>query len=152
MEGELWKGLYPEVIELGKRFTRPRVRHSNATILLVYLWAALHDRPVSWACRQENWPVWERRWPKPSPATMSRRLRSVSLLTMIVALEWGLARPLPRGELKSLDAKPLTVGGFSKDRDARTGWPWATRRGATRSLASATSPARACWRPGRSGR
>jgi len=122
MEGELWNGLYPWVARLGKRYRQRRTQFSNTTIVLVLLWAVMHDRPISWACRQENWPPRERCWPKPSPATMSRRLRKVLLLTLLVALARALRERLPCGMVKTIDAKPLPVGGFSKDRDARMGW------------------------------
>ena len=56
MEGELWKEAYRVVREEGKR--QPpggRARYSDAVIVLVLLWAALHDRPVSWACDERHW-------------------------------------------------------------------------------------------------
>src|SRR5258705_248432 len=52
MEGELWTILYAWVVAEAKlRPRRKRVRYGDWVILLVVLWAALHDRPLSWACR-----------------------------------------------------------------------------------------------------
>jgi len=122
MEGELWKGLYRIVTEVGKNYRSPWVQFGNSLIVLVFLWAVLHDRPVSWACRKENWPAGQRPLALPSPATMSRRLRRLRVLTLLVAVENALRAQLPQRWVKSLDAKPLVVGGFSKDRDAARGW------------------------------
>ena len=122
MEGELWKGLYRVVTEVGKHYRSSGTQFSNTVIVLVYLWAVLHDRPTCWACRRENWPAGWEDHPLPSPATMSRRLRRVRVLTLIGAVEQALREQLPEGWIKTLDAKPLPVGGFSKDRDAKVGY------------------------------
>ena len=125
MEGELWKALYLVVTEVGKHYRSDRMQYSDTTIVLVYLWAVLHDRPVCWACRTKNWALFWQDRPFPSAATMSRRLRSVRVLTLLQAVEQALRKQLPWGWIKVLDAKPLPVGGFSKDRDAR--WGYATK-------------------------
>jgi hypothetical protein len=53
MEGRLWtiglSLLPPKASKLG-RFT-----FDAQTILMVGLWAILHDRPFGWACDQSNW-------------------------------------------------------------------------------------------------
>ena len=73
MERELWKQLYAMVVRLDNLWTNGLYRH--AEILVVYLWAVIHDRPTSWACDPRNWeaapPV-----RLPPQSTMSRRLRS----------------------------------------------------------------------------
>lgn len=121
MERKLWTQLYPLVASACQRISHPKVVFSDRWILLVYLWAVLHDRPTSWACRPENWPGELRPIGLPSQATMSRRLRSPHI-------QWALALILERlrveqdtGLLKYIDAKPLPVGGCSKDPDARWG-------------------------------
>jgi hypothetical protein len=56
---------------------------------------------------------------------MSRRLGSLSVLLFWAALESALRERLPSpplGLVRSVDGKPLVVGGCSKDRDAKTGW------------------------------
>src|SRR5690348_13071597 len=35
----------------------PRLTHRDSTILLVTLWAALHDKPISWATVPQHWPA-----------------------------------------------------------------------------------------------
>ena len=74
MERDLWtivtgalKGLPP---------TRPRnAVYADSQIAAVYLWAVLHDRPVSWACQRRHWPMQAWRRALPDQSTMSRRLR-----------------------------------------------------------------------------
>jgi hypothetical protein len=126
MEDELFATLYQAVRqEATHRPRRKRVRYSDAVILLVAFWAILHDRPISWACRPDHWHQalpWEA---LPSPATMSRRLRTVSVQLL---LEQVFCRLLSCAGLaafclcRRIDSKPLPVGGFSKDRDARRGY------------------------------
>ena len=78
MEDELWKQLYPIIQRLGMH--RPsKAQFTDGQIISVLLWAVTHDRPISWACRTGNWPIHLRRRKRPSPATLSRRLRSRSV-------------------------------------------------------------------------
>jgi len=128
MEGELWPILYTwVVVEATLRPRRKRVRYSDGVILVVVLWAVLHDRPLSWACRVENWGgedalPWES---LPSPATLSRRTRQPSFWLLLAALFDAIrAADGPPPLVRVVDAKPEPVGGFSKDRDAK--WGWAT--------------------------
>jgi hypothetical protein len=76
MEGELWMELYRVLMESGKGKRRSRQQFSDVHVALVYLWAALWDRPVSWACQEDNWPADYPLGCLPSSATMSRRLRA----------------------------------------------------------------------------
>ena len=50
MERELWPRLYHLVMEVGQTLRLTDVTYQPHIIVLVFLWAALHDRPVSWAC------------------------------------------------------------------------------------------------------
>ena len=122
MEDELWRVLYPLIIREGNRRSRKkRVVFSDAFILLVFFWAVLHDRPISWACRAKSWPE-DQRWRSlPSPSAMSRRMRTVSLLNLFTQLLLALGEVCDPSLLRIVDAKPLPVGGFSKDADARWG-------------------------------
>jgi hypothetical protein len=121
MEGQLWERLYRVAAAAGKWHSYKGKRFGDTWIAVVYLWAVLHDRPTVWACDADNWPA-EMRWhPLPSQSTMSRRLRTVGVLSLLARCEAQLRDLLPRGPSKWLDAKPLPVGGASKDRDARAG-------------------------------
>jgi hypothetical protein len=122
MERKLWTRLCDLVAESCRRISHPGVRFSDRWILLVYLWAVLHDRPTSWACREENWPRDLRPFELPSQPTMSRRLRSPHVQwALALILERLRGDPPPPGLVKCIDAKPLPVGGASKDPDARWG-------------------------------
>lgn len=129
MERELWGRVYRMVRSLGRSRRRRRVRFTDAAIVLVHLWAVLHDRPVSWACDLRNWAG---RRPRrlPSNATMSRRLRTDSVRRFLAAAEARLRRAAeddvggdvaPGGLVKVVDGKPLPVGGHSHDPDAAWG-------------------------------
>lgn len=95
--------------------------HSNSTVVCVFLWAALHDRPVLWSCDPGNWPWHLRPKSLPSQSCMSRRLRSLGVMQLLELAYVELHEQLPSGMLKFIDAKPLAVGGCSKDADALYG-------------------------------
>ena len=129
MEDELWRKLYPLVeAEAKRKICRKRCQYSDATIVRVFFWAVLHDRPVSWACRSEHWPPTYRWMQLPSQPTMSLRLRTLSVAHLIMAVYQRLQQVphLSRRSLpplcRCIDSKPLVVGGFSKDKDARRGY------------------------------
>lgn len=144
MEGELFAALYQEVQALALR-RRPRELYSDATILLVYSWAVLHDRPVSWACREANWPPGERGWAKPSPSRMSRRLRRAEIAGHLAALEARLRPAAPAPRVKTLDGKPLVVGGYTKDPDASRGWACGAKARGYKLFALADAYGLAAW-------
>lgn len=122
MEGELFQGLYRLIQQVDKLHAQPKgVHFSDARIVEVLLWAVLHDRPTCWACQRRHWPAHRRCHPLPTPATMSRRLRTCSVLFFLAAMEAALQAAAPRGLVQSVDAMPLPVGGWSKDRDAKWG-------------------------------
>lgn len=120
MEGRIWSrmvALLPASAERRGRFT-----FDARTILMVVLWAILHDRPMNWAARAENWPRDQRPPRLPSPSTLSRRWRTAEIQT---AAENFFRRSVAEVGLVSpyavVDAKPLPVGGGSEDADARPG-------------------------------
>jgi hypothetical protein len=121
MERVRWMELYRLASELGKAFPGG-VLYSCAVIVGVFLWAAIHDRPVSWACEQAHWPKdlpFGRRLP--SQSVMSRRLRSSAVQGLLQAMERVLRQRDEPDWVKAIDSKPLVVGAYSKDRDARWG-------------------------------
>ena len=121
MEHQLWEAIVKWLERLGKR-RRARETYSDATILKVFFWSVIHDRSIDWACHPKNWPAHERRWDKPSPSRMSRRLRSPSVRQLLEQLEEQILRPQHKHRLVwSIDGKPLVIGGCSKDRQAGYG-------------------------------
>ena len=124
MERELWPVLYRVVREVAQRFHQKYVQIPGWVLILTMLWAAVHDRPVCWACNKKNWQTTRLRPPRlPSPRTMSRRVDGVGLGLLWSAIEQrlrALSGTQP-GWIAFLDGKPLPVGGCTKDPDARYG-------------------------------
>jgi hypothetical protein len=121
MEHQLFKAIVAVVCSLDNAATLPRFDFSDRDIVLVYYWSVICDRPTSWACQRRHWPPHLRKRPLPSPATMSRRLRSPSVVALLDQLERRVIAPKEPGLYWMLDGKPLPVGGCSKDRQAGYG-------------------------------
>jgi len=121
MDGQVWLELYRVVTELGKTHDFRRKQYSDARIALVFLWSVHHERPRCWACDPDNWPEDQRWQALPSRRTLGRRLNTVGVQLLVEQARSLLRDRLPAGALKLLDAKPLPVGGCSKDRDAKVG-------------------------------
>lgn len=102
------------------RYRPPKCQYTDRDILIVLLWAALHDRPIDWACQRRHWPPHDRVRPLPSGATMSRRLRTDSILELLLRLVLAIQLTSPDG-LLLLDAKPLPIAWHSTDPDAGVG-------------------------------
>jgi hypothetical protein len=122
MERELWPLLYRRLRDAVNGFSQKYVHYQPWVLVAVFLWAALHDRPLCWACDDRNWSTTRLRPPRlPSPATLSRRLDGVG-----VGLFWRRLEGRLRGEghpalVAFLDGKPLAISGISKDPDAGYG-------------------------------
>lgn len=122
MERELWKILYAITVQLGGG-RRGNGKFSDADIVVVYFWAVLHDRPMSWAVVGGNWPpdlagVW-----LPSQATLSRRMRTNETQQLMTDVEnaWLAASAVATMLIKTIDGKPLPTSNATKDPDAGYG-------------------------------
>ena len=123
MERELWPLLYRQLQATAKGFSQKYVQIPGWILVAVSLWAALHDRPISWACDEANWSTTSLRPLRlPSPSTMSRRAYSVGVGLLWHALEQRLRTLQEPTLLAFLDGKPLPIGGYSKDPDASHGF------------------------------
>lgn len=116
-----WRALAALVRSLDTTVHRRTPRFSDARIILVLLWARFNLRPISWACRPSSWPLWRRRADLPSPTTMSRRLRSVSVAALLERVENAMALGMPKELAHAVDGKPIVVSRHSTDPDARHG-------------------------------
>jgi hypothetical protein len=123
MERELFAVIVEALNALPEAKRRPaKSRYSHRQVLAVAFWAALHDRPISWATQRRNWPFHDRTRPLPSNATMSRRLRDpviariVDLLIKSMWVEGHGARTL------IVDGRPLVVATHSRDISATFGY------------------------------
>src|SRR5262245_57064867 len=121
MDGKLWKQLYAKALKLCDSRRGARQQFSDLEILVWYLWAVWHDRPLSWLSWLHNSPPELKGRRRPSPATLSRRLRSLELKCLLERLERELTAPREEQVCKYIDAKPLPIGHTGKDPDARYG-------------------------------
>jgi hypothetical protein len=121
MERELWLALYKVAEACDASPYWELVKFFDHEIVGVFLWAVLHDRPVSWACDPINWPqdLWKGQLP--SQSTMSRRLRTTEVQRLLAQMEGRYAALERSGFVLLVDGKPMTVGTHSKDRDAQWG-------------------------------
>jgi hypothetical protein len=122
MERELWPLLYRLVRQTATDVRQKYVHYQPWVLVAVMLWAALHDRTVSWACDPRHWKTTRLRPdPLPSPSTLSRRIDTVGIGLFFNALEQKIRGSGEPALVSFIDGKPLPVGGNSKDPDARFG-------------------------------
>ena len=119
MELERWAELSAAISAVAAGFERhKRDQHSTALIVRVHTWAALHDRPVCWACRGKNWTAATRPEALPDQSTVSRRVRRPDFerFQRRVGLRMnGKSKP---ALLKVVDGKPLELPNHTGDPDA----------------------------------
>ena len=122
MERQLWKSIVNVLNEVDKPKHDGRCTYTSVVIVKVWMWAVVHDRPVSWACKRSNWPPHEQRWRHPSCTTLSRRLRSAQVRGLLEQIERRVLKPQGIGTLVwMIDGKPLIISGCTKDRQAGYG-------------------------------
>jgi hypothetical protein len=76
MERELWPLRYRILQETAREVRQKYVQHQPWVIAAVLLWAALHDRPVSWACERRHWST-TKLCPARLPSGSACRLRAL---------------------------------------------------------------------------
>jgi Transposase DDE domain len=122
MERELWPILYRCLQQTAQDVRQKYVQFHPWIIVATMLWAALHDRPVRWACDPSNWSTTPLRPARiPSESTISRRVDTVATGLFWRALEQRVRTTGNPDLLAYIDGKPLPIGGNSKDPDARWG-------------------------------
>lgn len=126
MRRRLWKAIVAELRALDKpprasRRLGPPLRFSDRRILEVYFFAVVSRLPVAHACDRRNWPICLRGRPLPSPATMSRRLRTASVRALLAALDRAVVRVPGEGLANWIDSMPIRIGPSSGDADATFG-------------------------------
>jgi hypothetical protein len=124
MQSQRWNEVYRLVGEVARELPRGSRRFADRVIVLVFLWAAFHHRPISWACRRAHWTPWmQRLLPRvPSPTTMSRRLRRGSVRALLDRVLERAQGPLGEPLVHVIDGTGLEVRGHSKDRQADIGY------------------------------
>ena len=125
MELERWAELSAAVSAVaGTWRRRPKDTHGTALVVRVYLWASLHDRPVSWACKAGNWRPAALPEVLPDQSTMSRRTRREDFMAFLGRvgrrLNGRVALPGLVG-VKVVDGKPMELPNHTTDPDAAWG-------------------------------
>lgn len=122
MERELWPLLYRLLPSLAKDCHQKNVTYQPWVLVAVLLGAALHDRPLAWACQPQHWSTTRLRPVQlPSPATRSRRLYKVGTGLFLRTLAQRLRDSGEPRLVAFLDGKPLPGGGASQDHEAKRG-------------------------------
>lgn len=120
MEGQVWSIV--ECILSDAQPASGRFQYGMRDILRVIIWAVLHDRPMVWACYPQNWPDTLRPDRLPHASTISRRWRTSAIRREADRLYRQTVYALGRvSRYAAIDGRPLLVGGYSKDHDARAG-------------------------------
>jgi hypothetical protein len=120
MERELWPIVYRALRDAARDVSQKYVHYHPWAIAAVLLWAAIHDRPVRWACRAENWSTTRLRPPDlPSASAVSRRAARPGFAVFLNHVAARLKGDGPPAWELTLDGKPLPVGHCSKDPDAK---------------------------------
>lgn len=122
MDGELLRWLYHRLLHDPKLAHTRGCTYADGVILLVYLYGSMCHRSPRWACRRGNWPACYRRvLHLPSYSQLNKRLRTQAVRRHLAAVDQELRERLGRSDRMVGDGKPLVVGGYSHDPDARRG-------------------------------
>jgi hypothetical protein len=95
--------------------------YRDGLIAAMYLWCVWHDRPLCWACDRLHYNTLFRPRKLPSVSQFTRRVKTPSIRRVLRRVHDELAVVQRATPLSYLDAKPLVVGGASKDKQARRG-------------------------------
>lgn len=91
MERELWPRIYHDLRAVARGTHQKGVHFHPWVIAAVLLWAAVHDRPVNWACDPRNWSTTRLRPAElPSAATVSRRAKATVFAVFLNCLSGRL--------------------------------------------------------------
>jgi len=125
MDDELFEVVYQIAWKLWPRREK-RVLYAGRTIVLLYLWSVIRGKPRVWVCDRRNLPRALADVPVPSRSQFGRRLNTPQVQAMLSELERHL-RDVPQTQMLGcwlLDAKPLVVSPYSKDKSAKWGWAY----------------------------
>ncbi len=121
MDGELLRRLYHRLLHDPTLAHRRDCTYGDGIVLLIYFFSVLCGRSLHWAHDKRNWPIWCRGLKWPSYSQLCRRLKTRPVRLLLDRLNAELRDRLPRGADKVVDGKPLVVGVYSHDPDARWG-------------------------------
>lgn len=125
MDDELFETLYQIAWQLWATREK-RVHYAGRTIVLLYMWSVIRSKPGEWVCDPRNLPRLLDGYAAPSRSQFGRRLKTPQVQAMLLELETHL-RHVPQAKMLGcwlLDAKPLVVSPYSKDKSAKWGWAY----------------------------
>lgn len=125
MDDELFSALYHIACRLWP-YREKRVQFSGRLIVLMYLWCVLRRKPRGWVCEPGHLPRPLQATAIPSASRFRRRLKEPRFQQMLTEME-AQCRGLPQDRLIgywTIDAKPLPVSPYSKDKEAKWGWAY----------------------------
>ncbi len=118
MERELWNQLYILAQQCDR--SNSNALYRDWEIVVIYFWAVMNDRPTSWATHRENWNT-DQLVRLPDQSTISRRLRTTNVLALIDDIYTLFVSCTVMARYLCIDGKPLPVGDYSRDPDAKNG-------------------------------
>ena len=124
IERELWRSVTAAVKRAAKAVGRGGRRacpYDDVLVVRMYLWAAWHDRPLSWACDRCHYNTLFRPRALPSVSQFTRRVKAETARAILQRAHDDLAAAGIATGLSCLDGKPLTVSPVSRDPDAARG-------------------------------
>jgi hypothetical protein len=124
MDRQVWKSICAAVGSADRRVGRTgrRPEFSDQMILKMLLWSIMHDRPLCWACQREHYSTLFRPQQLPSISQFCRRVKTTRINQMLLAANEYLVRCELASTRVFFDGKPLPIGDFSRDPDARDGF------------------------------
>lgn len=123
MSSHVWKLVYQSLRRVNRRIPREgRVCLYDDTLIVgMFLWATFHDRPLCWAADRSNYSSLFRPRKLPSRSQFGRRIRTPRCQALIDALNRELAMVEDVPNIFLMDSRPLRLGSYSRDPDARRG-------------------------------
>jgi len=123
MDSHVWRTVYQAIRAADKSVAREgrRKTFSDGQIVAMYLWSASHDRTLSWACQRSSYGSAFRPRKLPSISQFCKRIKTPRCDAMLQKVHAQLAEIGTMTDLSFIDGRALTVGAYSKDRDAKRG-------------------------------
>lgn len=111
MDRDVWIVLGCALRIVCRELPRParRFEYSDRLIILMWLWAVLHDRSLSWACRRENYSSLFRPRTLPGVSQFCKRLATERFVLVRRLLHEILSAKGHADLLHILDGKALTI-------------------------------------------
>lgn len=123
MDSHVWHVIYQSLRRIDRELRRfgRRPAYSDCLIIAMYLWSVMHDRPLCWACRRENYGSCFRPRKLPSVSQFCKRLKTERCEQILRGLHERLSHQEWSTEVSFLDGHALPVGANTKDPQACAG-------------------------------